>query len=273
MTNNNINDEGAAIAGWLASKAGIRVMPEQYSVVHGRLSNVVKQRGIRMNEFIALLYRGDHIAAREAVDALTIKETSWFRDRHPFDAMTEVIIPEAMKRNAASKQLAIWSAAASTGQELYSVALMLTERFPQLASWSLNLVGTDLSEGALSKAREGRYSQLEIDRGLPSHMVVSYFNRDGAAWRVDDRIRSKVRWSQANLITGGIPAPGRFDIILCRYVLIYFAQEDKDAIVSCMARSLNPGGVLILGSSELTLPYGNVLTPTSHGRAMWLARR
>ncbi len=186
------------------------------------------------------------------VKAMTTNETNFFRDLHPFDALRTTLIPEVTTRNAATRTLNIWSAACSSGQELYSIAMLLHEHFPQLLSWKLELVGTDLSSDILERARSGRFSQIEVNRGLPVSLLMKYFRRDGTHWRISPELSKAIKFTKMNLIEPW-PALPTFDVEFLRNVLVYFAPETKKQILGKLRKVMRPGAVLVLGAAETTV--------------------
>jgi chemotaxis protein methyltransferase CheR len=171
------------------------------------------------------------------------------------------VIPETIERNRATKRLSVWSAASSTGQELYSIAMMLVHNFPELESWNLSLMGTDINATVVEKARQGRFSNLEINRGLPADMMAKYFVRDGAHYQLDDSIRSRVSFSQMNLAGQWSALLPKFDVIFLRNVLIYFDNVTKERIIRSAVGQLGPRGFLFLGSAETVFNMAVDLVP------------
>jgi chemotaxis protein methyltransferase CheR len=202
----------------------------------------------------------------QVVDALTTNETSWFRDVGPFEALRQQILPELFRRRAAERSVVIWSAACSSGQEPYTVAMILREHFPQLANWRVRIIATDLSEEMLARARDGRYGQLEVNRGLPAPLLVKYFRREGAWWRVNEDIRQMVEFRSMNLAAPW-PVMPRVDICLLRNVLIYFDQETKRSVLGKARRVLRDDGWLFLGGAETTLNVDDSHERVQIGRA------
>jgi chemotaxis protein methyltransferase CheR len=188
----------------------------------------------------------------QVIDAMTTNETLWFRDQRPFNALRKTIIPQVLQRNATVRRLSIWSAACSSGQELYSVAMLLEEDFPQLShGWNVSLFGTDLNGEMTRRAAEGVYSKLEVNRGLPASLLVRYFTQEGMTYRVRDSLRKRARFQRINLATTWPTLPN-FDVILLRNVLIYFDIDTKRQVLARAGRQLAPGGGLILGAAETT---------------------
>lgn len=193
---------------------------------------------------------------RQLVEAMTTNETSFFRDAHPFEAMKSTVVPNAMRCRSSQKSLTIWSAACSTGQEAYSIAMLLREQFPELAQWKVQILGTDLSDDVLAKARAGRFSQVEMNRGLPAALLAKYFRRDGMHWELSPDIRGMASFSKLNLIERWPPMP-QIDIVFLRNVLIYFSPETKKSILAKVRATMAPHGVLFLGAAETTMGLDN----------------
>ena len=188
---------------------------------------------------------------RKVVEAMTTNETSFFRDFHPFEALRKSILPELMTKRAYSKELNFWSAACASGQEPYSLAVLLQEHFPSLAGWKIRIIATDLSAEMLARAREGRYSQLEVNRGLPASLLVKYFRQHGSDWQIREDLRRRVEFQIVNLAETW-PLLPPMDVVLMRNVLIYFGVETKKKILSKVRQLLKPDGFLFLGGAETT---------------------
>ena len=243
------------VVDFLRQRSAISIGPGKEYLVESRLAPLARDIGLSdVNALIGVLRRPavDPAVRDRVVEAMTTNETSFFRDQHPFNALRDALVPEAMKRNSATRRLSVWSAASSTGQELYSIAMTLDAHFPELAGWDVRLLGTDLSPSVLNRARAGRFSPLEVNRGLPAHMMVQYFDRVGAEYEIAARLRA---WCTFQLLNLAEPWPllGPFDIVFCRNVLIYFEVPVRRAILDRIRRVLTPGGCLILGGSETTL--------------------
>jgi len=188
---------------------------------------------------------------RRAVEAMTTSETSFFRDFHPFEALKKFVMPELVAQRGPAQELNIWCAACSAGQEPYSLALLLREYFPQLLSWNIHILATDLSVDILARAREGRYSQLEVNRGLPAHLLIKYFQKQGCDWYLRDDIRRMVDFQTLNLANAW-PLLPLFDLVMMRNVLIYFNTETKKMILGRVRRVLRPDAYFFLGAAETT---------------------
>jgi chemotaxis protein methyltransferase CheR len=190
---------------------------------------------------------------RKVLDAMMNNETWFFRDHLPFEALRRVILPELIADRAALRRINIWSAASSSGQEAYSIAMMIKEEFGGLPGWTITILGTDLSSAILDRARSGRYSQLEINRGLPAKYLAKYFTRDGSDWILSPEIRRMVEFRELNLAVPWCNLP-RFDAVFFRNVLIYFEVEKKREMFSRLLSTMKPDGYLLLGAAETT--YG-----------------
>jgi chemotaxis protein methyltransferase CheR len=188
---------------------------------------------------------------RQLIEAMTTHETLFFRDVRPFEALKREILPPLLAARQTTRQLTIWSAACSTGQEIFSVAMMMRENFPDTVGWPVKLYATDISGTVIERAMSGRFMQLEVNRGLPATMLVKYFDRDGVDWKVKEDIRKMVRFEQLNLLHAW-PLDLRPDVVLLRNVLIYFNQQTKKEILSRVRQVLRPDGALVLGSAETT---------------------
>jgi chemotaxis protein methyltransferase CheR len=201
---------------------------------------------------VADVRRDAGTVTRQLIEALTTHETLFFRDVRPFEVLKREILPPLIAARQASRQLTIWSAACSSGQEIFSVAMMLREQFPEVLSWPVKLYATDISAQILERAQQGRFQQLEVNRGLPAAMLVKYFERDGVDWKVKDDIRRMVRFEQLNLLHAW-PLDLRPDVVLLRNVLIYFNVPTKKELLTRVRQILRPDGALMLGAAETTL--------------------
>ncbi|MEO5988894.1 MAG: protein-glutamate O-methyltransferase CheR [Candidatus Eisenbacteria bacterium] len=204
---------------------------------------------------------------RLVVESLAVCETSWFRDLHTWDALRTIWIPELLQRRAAARELRIWSAACASGQEPYSLAMMLREHFPQLFEWKITLLATDFSTTMLRRARDGEYSQIEMNRGLPAPLLVRYFRKDRQEWRLRDDVRAMVEFRELNL-TGPWPVLPAVDLVLMRNVLIYFDTSTRRRVLRQLHGALAPDGGLVLGGGETTLTMDDSFEPMNQGRTV-----
>jgi chemotaxis protein methyltransferase CheR len=238
----------------LREQCALVLEPGKEYLIKSRLTPVAQRHGITsVNQLIERLREGsDRVLLTQIVEAMVTTETSFFRDMHPFETLRNVVLPELIDRRRPQRQLNIWFAASSSGQEPYSLAMLLAEDFPELSSWRINLFGTDISHEMLTRSRAARYSQLEVGRGLPNELLLKWFRKEGDFWHLDERIRNMVTFSYMNLAQPW-PAMPKWDVILLRNVMIYFDNSVKSTILGRTSRVLNPDGYLVLGGAETTL--------------------
>jgi chemotaxis protein methyltransferase CheR len=225
--------------------------PSRNSLFDARLKPIARQSGAaNLEDFVKMLKAGKPAHLHRAVaEAMTVNETSFFRDIAPFAMLREVIFPQLLEQQMQKRQLRIWSAASSTGQEAYSLAMAVTEYFPDLTQWDVKIIGTDISRHVVDYAQRGRYRRLEVNRGLPARMLLKYMTRDGEEWEVVPRIRSMCEFRYANLCAP-MPQLPVFDLVLLRNVLLYFSQHDRRTLFTEVYRKMAPGGYLVLGNAE-----------------------
>lgn len=237
---------------WLRTRAAIVLDDGKEYLVESRLEPVARRHGLPSVEAVLQKLRGAPPSALEVavVEALTTNETSFFRDWKPFEALKQLIVPAVVARG--ERRLDLWSAACSSGQEAYSVGMLLAEHFPQLSDWQVQLHCTDISREMLERTRAGRYSTLEVNRGLPAPLLLKHFAREGDAWVVKPALRNLLKVGHLNL-AGTWPAMPPMDVVMIRNVLIYFDVPTKKAILERVRRQLKTGGVLFLGSAETTM--------------------
>jgi chemotaxis protein methyltransferase CheR len=225
--------------------------PSRNALFDTRLTPIARLSGAdSLGDFVNMLKAGRPAHLHRAVaEAMTINETSFFRDMRPFEMLRQVLIPRLIERRSEERRLRIWSAASSTGQEAYSLAMMIVEHFPELAGWDVRIVGTDISRHVVDYARKGRYRRLEVNRGLPARMLLKYMTRDGEEWEINPQVRSLCEFHYANLC-GPLPFLPFFDLVLLRNVLLYFSQQDRRTLFNEIHRKLSPSGYLVLGNAE-----------------------
>jgi chemotaxis protein methyltransferase CheR len=241
----------AVIAAFLKERSGLIITQDKTYLLEARLAVVLRDHKLAGLAGLAdhLRQPGPSAVKAKVVDAMTTNETSFFRDSHPFDTMRKSVIPGLIERRAAVRSLRIWSAACSTGQEPYSLAMMMKDNFPILSGWKVEIVATDLSPTVLDRAREGVYSTFEVQRGLPIQMLIRHFDQEEPNWRIKREIRHTIGFRPLNLLED-FSSLGQFDIVLCRNVLIYFDQPTKTRILKDIARRIMPDGALLLGGAE-----------------------
>jgi chemotaxis protein methyltransferase CheR len=246
-------------------EASIVLAPGKEYLVEARLIPVARQVGAAsVAAFLAGLQRRPNSAdQRRIVDALTTNETSWFRDREPFTALSDVVLPELVRFRAATRKVRVWSAASSSGQEAYSLAITLQESLP--SGWNYEIMGSDISTEMIKRAEMAEYSQVEVNRGLPAAQLVQYFERAGAHWRVSRHLQRNVSFRLMNL-TAPLPPMPPFDVIFLRNVLIYFDVATKKTVLRNVARLLRPDGWLFLGAAETTIGIDDNYERVAAGR-------
>ena len=239
------------IAGLLRERAGMELGEDKLYLLETRLPPVLRRFGLRDYEDLArALDRGPEPALLDSlIEVMTTNETLFFRDLRPFRFLSERVLPEIAARNAATRRLRIWSAAASTGQEAYSLAICVEEQKSLFPGWQIEILGTDISSEAIAAAERGVYTQFEVQRGLPTRYLVRYFTQEGTSWRVRDSLRRLVRFARHNLLDS--PARfGRFDVVFLRNVLFYMDAPARRRVLDHVAACLLPGGYLFLGATE-----------------------
>lgn len=246
----------AFVAELVRRRSAIRLEPGKEYLVDSRLRALAADAGAAdVDEYVGRLRRNlREDDASRVVEALTTNETSWFRDVQPFEALRTHIVPALTAGRTGPSPVRVWSAGCSTGQEPYSVLMVLQQLAPAVTA---RVLATDLSEQVLGRARSGRYSQLEVNRGLPVAMLVQHFTRVGADWQVAESLRSQVSFVRHNLLDPP-PAGGPFDVVFLRNVLIYFDLDTKRSILARVRRAMSPGGFLVLGSAETTVGIDDV---------------
>lgn len=250
------------VRGLLHQHAGLSFDEAQGHLLESRLTSLAKQRQLSCAQSLVreLRQRPSRSLVDSLVDELTTHETSFFRDRLPFVALADAIVPELMANRRRERRLSIWSAGCSTGQEAYSVALLLRERFPPLAQWQVGIHATDVSAATIQRARTGRFSAAEVRRGINDYLREKYFTREGEELVIDASTRRMVTWGTANL-AGDWPPLGTFDIVLMRNVLIYFAPAVRAQVLRRAANHVAGDGFLILGASETTFGQCEAFEP------------
>jgi chemotaxis protein methyltransferase CheR len=241
-------------AALLRSNSGLAIGPDKAYLLETRLAPIIRRERLHDLDALAEQLRKSAATslAREVVEAMTTNESFFFRDDKPFTHVRTHALPRLHAARQAGAKLRMWSAAASTGQEAYSLAMIVAENRAALGARQVEIVGTDLAREPLARARAGVYTQFEIQRGLPMQMLVKYFKKDEAQWRLADTIRNMAEFREWNLL-GDLTPLGRFDIVFCRNVLIYFDQPTKTRVLEAIARQLAPDGVLYLGGAETVL--------------------
>jgi chemotaxis protein methyltransferase CheR len=252
----------AFLRAFLKRRSGLDLGPDKSYLADSRLKPVCRDRGLAcLGGLVDRLRSGRDPALEEAVVvAMATHETMFFRDRAPFQALKAQILPRLVASRSAERRLRIWSAAAATGQEAYSIAMILNEMRPALDGWQVDILATDISPLATARAEAGIYSQSEVQRGLPIRQLLAHFTQEGLSWRISQEIRDSVSFRVFNLLED-FTTLGRFDVILCRNLVIYFDLAGKAALLTRMAQALAPDGALCLGASETVLGVTRSLAP------------
>lgn len=253
----------------LKRRSGLSLSAEKQYLVESRLMPMAQRAGLSdLTGLVRKLRGGDEALTVDVVEAMTTNETFFFRDKLPFDHFKTFLMPSLLATRARHKRIRIWCAAASTGQEPYSFAMVLKEMGRQVEDFRVEIVATDLSLEVLEKAKAGIYSQFEVQRGLPIQMLLKYFNQHGEMWQVSPDIRAMVQFRPLNLLDD-FSKGGIFDLVICRNVLIYFDQETKSAVIDRLARVIAPDGHLILGAAETTIGLSQAFKAIPERRGLY----
>jgi chemotaxis protein methyltransferase CheR len=244
-------------------RSSIALGEEKEYLIEARLAPLARREGLHsVTELIGILRSGQMELRDEVVGAMATNETWFFRDLHPFNALRQQVIPAVLATNG-NRSLSLWSAATSSGQEAYSLAMVVLEHFPLVPR--VKILGTDLSADMLARAQAGCFSQFEINRGLPVSLLVKYFARRGIDWELDSRVRAMVTFQQLNL-ANPLPAIAAMDVVFLRNVLIYFEPLTRVAVLRHITQVMRPGGYLFLGSTETTYGLGSSFERVQFGR-------
>jgi chemotaxis protein methyltransferase CheR len=254
----------------LKSASGLVLTDDKQYLIESRLLPVAKKLKYEtIDAMVAELRRSEATSLKnQIVEAMTINESFFFRDKTPFDNFENIMLPKLLEAKKAQKHLRIWSAAASTGQEAYSLSMIMQEYAAELEGWRIEIIGTDLCSEALEKAKAGLYSQFEVQRGMPVKYLVKNFKQVGSMWQVNSKIKSSVQYRQFNLLNS-FNLLGRFDIIFCRNVLIYFDKETKSDIIERMGKQTNPNCYLVLGASETLVGLNDSFGTVTDARGLY----
>jgi chemotaxis protein methyltransferase CheR len=234
------------------ARVGIVLEDNKHYLFESRLAPIVRQYGLgSINDLCVLLRAKRNVAlAHQVVEAMTTNETYFFRDPAQYEAIRTVLLPRLKAEKRDTQRLRFWSAASSTGQEAYSLGMLLLEN--GLQDWNMQILGTDFSEKVVERARSGLYQQIEVNRGLPASLLVKYFRRSGLEWQLTEAVRRMVRFETIDL-RKSMRSLGPFDLVFCRNVMIYFDNATKKSIVKEIHRTLFQGGWLLLGGAETAI--------------------
>ena len=257
----------------LRERSGLVLAAEKQYLAESRLVPVARRHGMNsLGELIEQLRNKAPVALTTAVvEAMTTNETFFFRDKLPFDHFRDTMMPALLAARAREKRIRIWCTAASTGQEPYSLAMILRSLGAAIAGYRIEIVATDLSSEVLEKAKVGIYSQFEVQRGLPVQLLVKFFDQRGETWQLAPELRSMVQFRPLNLLND-FSSLGTFDIVFCRNVLIYFDQDTKIAVLNRIARQMPEDGYLVLGAAETVIGLTDALKPVADKRGLYVRK-
>jgi chemotaxis protein methyltransferase CheR len=239
----------------LKRQSGLVISPDKLYLVESRLMPIARKRGLETLDVLVGALRTSPETSplvKEVTDAMTTNESFFFRDIKPFDQFQKLVLPRLLEARANSRKIRIWSAACSSGQEPYTLAIILREQGAKLAGWRFEILATDLSAEMLEKSKAGIYSQFEVQRGLPVQYLVKYFTQMGDKWKIDPSLREIIQFREFNLLNS-VSSLGAFDVVFCRNVLIYFDQEAKRQILDRINSLMQPDAYLYLGGAETVL--------------------
>ncbi|CAI9415975.1 Chemotaxis protein methyltransferase 1 [Pleomorphomonas sp. T1.2MG-36] len=256
---------------FLKSRSGLVLSNEKQYLIESRLLPVARKAGLQsIAALVAKLKEPrETVLAEAVVEAMTTNESFFYRDKTPFEHFTQMMMPELLKARASQKKIRIWCAAASTGQEPYTLAMCLKEMESKLAGWRIEILGTDISNEVLDRAKAGTYTQFEVQRGLPIQLLLKYFTQQGESWTIAPQLRSMVQWKKFNLLES-FAGFGQFDIVFCRNVLIYFDQTTKVDILGRIAKTMTPDGYLVLGAAETVVGLTDAFKPAPDRRGLYV---
>ncbi len=254
----------------LKSRSGLVIGPDKLYLLETRLAAILKREQLR--DLAALADRLRAPAAepliRQVVEAMTTNESFFFRDDKPFQHFRSQALPKLLASRSPAAPIRIWSAASSSGQEAYSLAMILSECRPTIGDRRIEIIGTDLAREQLTRAKEGLYTQFEVQRGLPVQMLMRYFRKEQNGWRISEAIRNMVQYREWNLLADLRPL-GQFDIVFCRNVLIYFDQPTKAKVLEAIAQQMPLDGMLYLGGAETVLGISSRFAPLATERGVY----
>lgn len=266
-------DEFDFIAGFLKQRSGLALTHDKMYLIESRLQPIARAQGMESIAELVRRIRTNGVAPAvitEVTEAMTTNESSFFRDTKPFEYFTKLLIPRLRETNPGMTRLRVWSSACSTGQEPYSTAIAFREEGMRLPGLSCEIFCTDINDKVIERAKEGKYSQFEVQRGLPIMLLMKYFTQlPENQWQVQDSLKQMMRFQNVNLLAPFVGF-GPFEVIFCRNVLIYFDEKTKSDVLDRMADMLIPGGFLILGSAESVYGLSKRFTPLEEARGVFI---
>ncbi|MBK3777404.1 protein-glutamate O-methyltransferase [Azospirillum sp. YIM DDC1] len=254
----------------LKQRSGLVLTRDKAYLLESRLMPVARKWNMKGLEELAstVRTRKDEALLRDITEAMTTNESSFFRDQKPFDQFKQIVLPRLLEARSAKRSIRIWSAACSSGQEAYSLAMLLNDDSAKLAGWRIEIVGTDISAEMVERSKSGIYTQFEVQRGLPIQMLVKHFKQQGDKWQISQQLRQMASFREFNLL-GDLSGLGQFDIVFCRNVLIYFDQPTKTKVLEAIARQMPQDGVLYLGGAETVLGITDRFKPVEGQRGLY----
>lgn len=255
-------------------ESGLILNEDKSYLLESRLMPLARQRNLAgLEELVQVAKRGtDATLVKDITEAMTTNESFFFRDIKPFDIFRDATLPFFLDRRSSKKSIRIWCAAASSGQEPYSLAMILNEMSAKFGGWRNEIIGTDISTEILDKATKGIYTQFEVQRGLPVQFLVKYFEKVEESWQVAKLLRDMIKYKEFNLLESLTPL-GRFDIVFCRNVLIYFDQETKSKVLEQISNLMPDDGLLFLGGAETVLGISDKFKPVPNFRGVYQLAR
>jgi chemotaxis protein methyltransferase CheR len=255
----------------LKERSGLVLAADKQYLIESRLMPVARAAGLSSIAELSQRLRGSdsEVLKAQVTEAMTINESFFFRDKIPFDRFRDTILPAMLTARASTRRLRIWCTAASTGQEPYSLAMILRSMIEKFVDWRIEIVATDISQDVLEKAKAGVYSQFEVQRGLPIQMLMQHFEQVGEQWRVAENLRKMVQFRHFNLLDN-FSSLGTFDVVFCRNVLIYFDQKTKADMLDRIGRSLKTDGFLLMGAAETVVGLTDSFVPLTDKRGLYV---
>ena len=266
-----VSDSSSRIlAGLLEARTGQQLTMSRRWRIETALASLLRERRIAsLDELITILVMGKEPSlSQQVVEALLNNETYFFRDRTPFDQISQVVLPRLQELRSTERRIRIWSAGCSTGQEVYSLAMMFADAPQKWVGWTVDILGSDVSEHCVNRARSGLYSQFEVQRGLGIAQMIKWFDETPDGWRAQEGLRKTVRFQVHNLLEP-VPHPGQFDIVLCRNVLLYLNADKKRLAFDRLASAMAPDGVFVMGAGETVIGQTDRLTADRDWRGVY----
>jgi Methylase of chemotaxis methyl-accepting proteins len=260
----------AFLAALIRDRSGLVITTEKAYLVDNRLKPLAVERGFSsLDGLVAALRSGrDEQLKRDVVELMTTNETLFFRDTKPFDLLRETVLPKITQARSKGRSLRIWSAACSTGQEAYSIAITVKENAARFRDWPVEIIGTDISPAVLTKARAGIYSQFEVQRGMPIAYLIKYFKQIETQWQISADLKAMVKYREHNVLND-LSSLGMFDVVFCRNLLIYFDSETKQRVLEKISKIIASDGLLFLGGTETVIGITTRFEPVPGSRGMY----